>query len=382
MVLHTLAHYSTRTTSCTVPTGWDTAAVPKTVNPLYCLPGGTDPYGGQNQMVDPAINGSNSFSPGTTAFGLTAQGAFSDDAFNSVARFHDWRFFPAKDASGNPIAHTWLAALDLGTPTTGKNFDYQDEVIVMTNADPQIPLLPAEPQPGASSLNVDFSNVYPGTVADAHGNGTGFATVMPNAAGNQYDPSLIDLENPSGTLTLTSTNGTMTGRTNTQLNALGDAFDSSRQKFTITSRLVGPFTQLDQGHDHQALWFGPDQDNFLKVEIENNNGTPGIVVFFEQTDGTRLLTQLVAGPLSPPGLASAAFVDLFATCDPATGGCNFAYRIASDNTTDITPFGKTLVPKYPMVWFSREARAGILVANQADNVPFTASFASFGITAG
>ena len=42
-----------------------------------------------------------------------------------------------------------IAAVDIGTVAQGKNYDYQDEVIIMTNADPQVPLLPGAPVPGA-----------------------------------------------------------------------------------------------------------------------------------------------------------------------------------------------------------------------------------------
>ena len=382
VVLNPLAHYSSRGTACTVPTGWDLMSSPKTVTPLYCFAGGTDPYGGQNQTVDPHFSGANSFSPGTSAFGLSASGAFSDDAYNTSAHYHDWRFFPAKDASGAAIAHTWIAAADIGTPAQGKNFDYQDDVIVMTNADPAVPLLPGAPLPGAASLSLDFANTYPGTVADAHGAGTGFGMVMPNTAGNQYSPALINLDNANGVLDITSTKGTMTARANNQLNALGTVFDASREKFTITSRLAGPFTELNLAHDHQALWWGPDQDNFMKVEVENDNGTPGFIVFFEQTSASGgLSNKIIAGPVSVSGLAGAAFVDVFFTCDPATGGCTFAYRIASNNASDITPIGTLTAPNFPMKWFNRYGQAGVLVSNQADIVPFTAGFNSFAVTA-
>ena len=237
--------------------------------------------------------------------------------------------------------------------------------------------------PGATSLSRNFSNTYPGTIADANGNGTGFDMVMPNTAGNQYDPSLINLDSTNGVLDITSTSGTMTAKSNNQINALGETFDASRKKFTITSRLVGPFTEINQANDHQALWWGPDQDNFMKVEIENNGGTPGLVVFFEQTNKTGgIPNKIIAGPISPPSLANAAFVDVYFTCDPATGGCTFAYRIASNDPNDIIPFtGVTATPIFPTLWFSRYEYAGLLVADQNGTVPFTGQFQSFGITA-
>jgi hypothetical protein len=381
VVLNPLARYSTRITTCGLQTAWFTPSAPTAVNNLYCFAGGTDPYGGQNQMIDPVPTGSNSFSPGSAAFGLWAERAFSDDAYNTSARYHDWRFFPAKDSTGTAIAHTWIAAVDIGTIAQGKNFDYQDEVIVMTNVDPQLPLSPGAPLPGASSLSLDFATTYPGTVADANGAGTGFTTVMPNTAGNQYDPSLIHLDNPNGVLDITSTSGTMSAQANNQLNALGETFDASREQFTITSRFAGPFTQINQGHDHQALWWGPDQNDFMKVELENNNGTPGFVVFFEQTDKQGgIPNKIIAGPISPPGLATTGFVDVYFTCDPATGSCTFAYRIASNNASDITPIGTSATPLFPMRWFNRYGLAGVLVANQASTVSFTGKFQSFAIT--
>ena len=383
VVLHPLAHYSTRATTCGVETGWVTAAAPTTVNDLYCFAGGTDPYGGQDQMIDPAPTGVSSFSPGTTVFGLSADHTFSDDSYNTSARYHDWRFFPAEDASGTVLPHTWIAAVDIGTVAQGKNFDYQDEVIVMSNVDPQLPVAPGAPQPGASDLSRNFANTYPGTIADAHGNGTGFDMVMPNTAGNQYDPSLINLDNTNGVLDITSTPGTMTAQANNQLNALGETFDATRKQFTITSRLAGPFTEISQARDHQALWWGPDQNNFMKVEIENNNGTPGLVVFFEQVNKKGgIPNAIIAGPISPPTLADAAFVDLYFTCDPGTGGCTFAYRIASNDPADIVPFtGVTATPIFPSLWFNRYEHAGVLVADQNGTVPFTGEFESFGITA-
>jgi hypothetical protein len=381
VVLNPLAHYSSRATTCSVQTAWFTPSAPTAVHNLYCFAGGTDAYGGQDQMIDPVATGSSSFSPGSAAFGLWADRAFSDDAYNTSARYHDWRFFPAKDSTGTIMAHTWIAAVDIGTIAQGKNFDYQDQVIVMTNVDPQLPLSPAAPLPGASSLGLDFANTYPGTVGDANGDGTGFTTVMPNSAGDQYSPALIHLDNANGVLDITSTSGTMSAQANNQLNALGETFDASREKFTITSRFAGPFTQINQGHDHQALWWGPDQNNFMKVELENDNGSPGFVVFFEQTDKRGgIPNKIIAGPNSPPGLATAAFVDVYFTCDPAIGSCTFAYRIASNNTTDITPIGTSATPLFPMRWFNRYGQAGVLDANQASPVSFTGKFQSFNIT--
>ena len=165
-----LAHYSTRATTCSVADRLGHCRPSEDrQRTCYCFAGGADPYGGQNQMLDPAVTGATSFSPGTAAFGLSAQGArLSDDAYNT-------RPAPATTGgSSRPRTRAGRSSRTRGSrPSTsaplaqGKNFDYQDEVIIMTNADPQIPLSPAAPVPGASSLSLNFSNTYPGTVADA-----------------------------------------------------------------------------------------------------------------------------------------------------------------------------------------------------------------------
>lgn len=41
-------------------------------------------------------------------------------------------------------------------------------------------------------LTLNFSSALPGTVLDKDGEGTGFISVQPNTAGNQYAPSRIN----------------------------------------------------------------------------------------------------------------------------------------------------------------------------------------------
>jgi hypothetical protein len=172
----------------------------------------------------------------------------------------------------------------------------------------------------------------------------------------------------------------MTAKANNQLNALGVRVDGSRQKFTVSARLTGPFTQFNNGRQHQALWFGPDQNNFVKVEVEDNAGTPGFVAFTEQVNRRGgLPNKIVGGPISPSALANAAYVDVFFTCDPATGTISFAYRVESNDVADIVSFGSPFVPIDVMRWFSRQAQAGVLVANQASTIPIVGGFETFGV---
>jgi glucose/arabinose dehydrogenase len=376
VVLHPLAHYSARQTAPSLLTAWDTKAAPKTLTQLYSFAGGSDPYGGANQQIEPPFTGTDTFSPGTTPFGLEADNAYSDDFYNGAQRLHNVRFFIAKGPGGVVLPHTWIVAIDIGNKVPPKNFDYQDEVILMTNADP---LLAGAAKPNDKTLGLSFTKSYPGTVLDAGGHGTGFGFVLPNTAGNQYDASKLVLDTAHGTLSLTSTVGTMTAHANNQIDALASHFDATRGTFTITGHLAGPFTQIDSGHDHQALWWGADQDDFTKLEVENDAGQPSIIVFHEQVTGAGgIANSIIAGPLTPAGLASASDLALTIHCDPASDSCTFAYAIDAGSASDV---GVTATPTFPLLWFSRSAAAGILVSNQSSTTPFVGRYSSFAVTA-
>jgi hypothetical protein len=105
--------------------------------------------GGDNaQTVLPRKNGSTtsassgSFTPGGT-FGLKVAGEFSEPQRNNVAKDmqngcpgpcgHHVRFWPAKDRAGNPIAGTFIVAMD----SSSVNYDYQDDVFLISNATPE-----------------------------------------------------------------------------------------------------------------------------------------------------------------------------------------------------------------------------------------------------
>ena len=66
-------------------------------------------------------------------------------------------------------------------------------------------------------LRLDFNGSTAGTILDKNGNGTGFTGVQANTLGDQYQPSLINLDTTTGVLKLTtrgsSTKGSATAPT-------------------------------------------------------------------------------------------------------------------------------------------------------------------------
>jgi hypothetical protein len=367
-----LAVFSGRKTYETGITGW----YPKgttTKNKLFGIPGGSDVSGGQNQRLFPVTGGTTTFRPGGL-FGLYADTDWSDDARNGSAKIHDIRFFPAKGPGGTQITNAWLVAHDIGSDinSTSKNYDYNDGVWLLVNATPE--LIPAV-LPGTTATRLDFSAARAGTVADRDGEGTGFTGVQPNTAGNQYQPSLIDLDTTAGVLKLTSTSGVASKTANTQQNALEVAYDGSRRSVNINTRLVGPFSGMDAMYDLQALSFGPDQDNYAKLEVEHRGDGVYVTLWLEQGAAG----VLPVDPVKLPAAASISTVDLSLTADPATGGVSAAYRVNSDDPAAITAFGPAVFPTDVMRWFSVQARAGVLVANQNNPTPFTGTYTKFNV---
>ena len=73
----------------------------------------------------------------TGQFGLRVGSEFTDDALNDQEESgggwgHHVRMYPAKDAAGNPIPNAWLMTMDY----SGINYDYQDNVYLLTNLRP------------------------------------------------------------------------------------------------------------------------------------------------------------------------------------------------------------------------------------------------------
>lgn len=117
------------------------------------------------------------------AFGWNIDGEKSDDSLNAKVdtnpqdQGHHVRFFPARDASGKVIPNTWLMAMDY----LGINYDYQDNLYLVTNMRPENPTAPTDPtvvsgpgvsltwtpssSPTASGYNVYRSDSATGTYA-------------------------------------------------------------------------------------------------------------------------------------------------------------------------------------------------------------------------
>ncbi|MCS7034412.1 MAG: choice-of-anchor D domain-containing protein, partial [Phycisphaerae bacterium] len=236
---------------------------------------------------------------------------------------------------------------------------------------------------------LDFSTDR-GELIDRDGQGTGFTRVQVNSnATSSYVASLIDLDTTAGVLRLTTTgnatNGGNSGSDNSLVNALETQFDGTTSGFTIQARLLGPLSYMNDPFEQGGIYFGPDQDNYVKlVAIRTSNGN--FVQFRdEQSTDTGTTTTLPAGSQAqevPIGsFASINTLDLRLVGDAASGRVAAFYSVNGGAFIKI-PAELTLTGTKKLAFFNPASRAGILAFHKNNVGPITVTFDSFQITAG
>ncbi|MDX6244759.1 MAG: hypothetical protein QOE76_2482 [Frankiales bacterium] len=346
----------------------------------------------QNQKLLPTPVGTTTFSP-PGAFGIYSGDFsdvnFSDDTLNHahstantdvpVAHYlHDLRVYQAYGPGHVAIPNTYLVGIDITRVPAYKNNDFQDVVLLLRNA---TPALAAGALP-ATTLNLAAGGTVSGSCAV-----TGFDGVLPNTAGDQCKAANMAFR--TGGLAVTSTAGQLAN--NNQQNALYKTFDATRGQFTVTARVVGPVTQLTTDYQQIGAWFGPDQNNFVKVEAEHNGtGSPHLTMFYRENGvaGT-------VGSVALPAMTTASTLDLVirgntTVPDPVPYGDTYSVHgypldeltvFYSLNGAALVQVGSVKMPANVTGWFSRQAKAGILDSNTGSSTAVTATFSKFSITA-
>jgi hypothetical protein len=407
VTLTPVAHFSGRSTATFGRTGWYrkgaavTTPCGSTCSQLFSFPADSPapgPYN-QNQKLLPTVTGSTTFTP-TGAFGIyNGDGVdvnFTDDGLTTlhtpagadITPLHyskGFRVFPAFGPGHVLIPNTWILANDISRVPAYKTNDFQDAVFLLTNAAPEVGVAAA---PGSAGLNraLTAGGTVSGQCVVA-----GFTGVLVNTAGNQCNPANISYTSTG--LSITSTPGEMGNGTNSQQNALYNSFDASRSSFTVTARVAGPLPVLTANYQQVAVFFGADQDNYVKLEAEHNGqGTdPHLTMILEQGGAATSI-----GSISLPALTTASTVDLIirgnSSAPDGIAPNVDTYKVRgyplaqvsvwySINGGAAVQLGSTQLPRDPMRWFSTSAKAGILVSGGGSTVPITARFTRFAITA-
>ena len=354
------------------PTGYQPVQGSASAVDLFTFPGDVlDTPGGtdttvyvENEKTLPTIaaGGTTSFEP-TAPFAISAEGAASsDDQFNrapdGVTTYRSIRTYPAKGAGGAQLANSWILGVDTKN-TADKNFDYQDIVLLLTNATPAL-------AKGPASVSLGFDGPLAATVADRDGEGTGFSSVQANAAGDQHQPTDLDLT--SGTLRVTSGAGTNEGSSDTQANALTTVVDASRSDTVVQGRLADPLADLSVAGQQKGIWFGPGADDNVSAVVERRAAGPYVVIRAEQDGVSQVIGELAL-------TAPVAALDLVITADLVAGTVQGSVRI--DGADPATVVGTAFVPFDVMSWFSPQARSGIVTSHGAAASSTVAVFDSF-----
>ncbi len=149
-------------------------------------------------------------------FALKRGPGSTDDSKNIINGIttHEWRIYTARDENGAIVPNTWIATSDTGL-NPNKNFDYNDNVYLLTNAKPESPAL--DPSvgglvPGSPDLIFNFNKTYQGSLTDKDGQTIGFTSTQLNkndgyTSTASYQKSLLDINPTASTLKVTSTAG-------------------------------------------------------------------------------------------------------------------------------------------------------------------------------
>jgi hypothetical protein len=86
---------------------------------------------------NPSAPAAGSFASGGMTFGFKIDAEWSDDTRNpQTGGGHHIRFYPVRDRNGNRVANAYFMCSDYGSGGGTQNFDFQDEVYLVTNVKP------------------------------------------------------------------------------------------------------------------------------------------------------------------------------------------------------------------------------------------------------
>ena len=303
------------------------------------------------------IRGGNSFDPGSATFGIYVDSqvfnrvSYTEDSLNTGVP-HATRIYPAKDRNGQPIANSYIIGFEDAT-----NGDYQDYVFLLSNVTPVQPVAVAgcalRSTLGCDEIAVSlpYSLAWNGDedgLADQNGVGTGFTVVDPpsarlsadapvfNANVPGYEPGLLEVN--SGALTITATkgiqfaqpsgSGVTSTETNSQINALGVGFRADAQVSRLETAILNPSFPTTRNYEQAGLWFGLDEDNYVKLIISNDLGSGNILVqLATETDASGTL--VFDGDTKSVPFAQDSFTDikLSLTLNPDTNEVAASYTL-------------------------------------------------------
>ena len=223
-------------------------------------------------------------------------------------------------------------------------------------------------------------------VVDQSNVGTSFEFVTGAAAGvTAHDPSKLKVDVPVGVLRVTTSAGTPQDGQNTLVNNLVNAFNASGN-FTVTTRLEGLTSGgVVAAPGRQAgLWFGPDQDNYVKLVLLTTQNGPRLQFIDERAVGSLTVhTATVAESLTAlPADIEDLEIRMIGTTDAATGVSRLTaeYRLSDSGAWTAVAKQFTFTGALQERFFNDASRTGIIAAHRASSSAVDVAFDEFTIT--
>jgi fibronectin type 3 domain-containing protein len=238
-------------------------------------------------------------------------------------------------------------------------------------------------------FSLNFTSAVAGTIADKSGLGTGFTLVQPNKNANEYQPALLNLQTSSGLLDITTTGTSTAGGTwegdNSLVDGVETQFNATTGAFAMTTRLKGPLSYIATPSDQGGIFFGPDDDNYVKFVAGTGTGSGDMLQFVDEQKpaGATTYTHAIATANSFVNIGSFASIntlDLQIQGDPSTGIITGAYSVNGGTFTKIAQ-SVTLSGTEKSAFFSTAARAGLIAMAKNNLAPITVGFDNFSIDA-
>jgi fibronectin type 3 domain-containing protein len=224
---------------------------------------------------------------------------------------------------------------------------------------------------------LDFTKQVNG-IFDKSGQSIGFTRVQLNNGGTQYQPAQLNLNTAAGELDVTtvgtSSTGTNFGTSNSQVNAIETQFDGTTSGFTITTRLKGPLSQISAPWDGAAVYFGPDQDNYVKLNAEYDSTRGQVLEFRVEQNANTSVAPVYA---SIGSFANLSTLDLRLTGDASTRLVTASYSV--NGGAFVAVQGSYQVAAS---FFTSASRAGIETDNLNNLPAITIPFKRFDIEPG
>jgi fibronectin type 3 domain-containing protein len=186
-------------------------------------------------------------------------------------------------------------------------------------------------------FSIDWTQPSSG-LADSASVGTGFSAVQPNTPGTQYKADRLAVDAVAGTLKITTTQGIAYkldadgAFNNKQDNALGVGLDAAGEGLRLSTRVVNPPNSNFTNKAEQAgLWFGPDQDNYVKLVVAagSTGGQAKVQLVREQLGASTGVDELNSLPTTGFANPGASTWKLTLDANPVTHTVTGAYQIGS-----------------------------------------------------